>query len=349
MLMTWLRRLHAWTGFGLCLLVAAVAFSGSVLAYKPAIVRATVAGAAAAPDRSPEGLARAMEAAEAQFGPSVTSVTFASPEVGLHQVYLKGGGGGFLDPSGQVVQRWGDKERGLDWLFELHRGLLADATGDLIVGWIGVALIVMTVTGLVLWWPARRSFGGHVLPGRGRAGWLRAHRDLGLMTAPFIVVLSLTGAALDLPDVFRPLMNAPAAKAPKPSGGVGKVDWLTAITAAKAAYPDGTIRMGVEPAKGGAASIRLQQPGEWHVNGRTIIYFDPADSRMIGVSDSQKLSAGGGVYNAFWPIHAGKVGGPVWRFLVFASGVALGALSLYGAEAYRRKLFPARRREPATA
>lgn len=349
MLMTWLRRLHAWIGFGLCLLVAAVAFSGAVLAYKPAIVRATVAGAKSAPDSSPAALARAMAAAEAEFGPKVTSVTFASDEVGLHQVYMKSGGG-FLDQSGAVAQRWGENERAVDWLFELHRGLMADETGDMIVGWIGVILIAMTVSGLVLWWPTRRSFGGHVLPGNGRAGWLRAHRDIGVMSAPFILVLALTGAALDLPDVFRPLMNAPAAKAPKlkdKSGG--KLDWAAAVAAAQAAYPTGTVRMAVLPAKGGPASIRLRRAGEWHVNGRTILYFDPKDSRLIGVADSQKQSAGGKLFNAFWPLHAAKVGGPLWRFLVCLSGLALGVLSLYGAEAYRRKLFAPGRRKPALA
>jgi uncharacterized iron-regulated membrane protein len=347
MVLAWLRRLHAWAGLALCLLVAAISVSGSVLAYKPAIVRATVAGAAAAPDRSPASLARAMVAAEAAFGPTVTSVTFASDEAGLHQVYLKGGGGGYLDQSGAVVQRWGDRERTLDWLFELHRGLLADATGDLVVGWIGVALVAMTVSGLVLWWPARRSFGAQVAPGRRRGGWLRAHRDLGVMTAPFIVVLALSGAALNLPDLFRPLMGATAAKAPKPSGAEGRVDWRRAMATAARAYPDGVIRMGVEPAKGGAASVRLQQPGEWHVNGRTVLYFDPADTALLGVSDSRKQPAGARAYNAFWPIHAAKVGGPVWRFLVCLSGIALAALSLYGAEAYRRKLFVRRQPSPA--
>ena len=343
-MMAWLRRLHAWTGAALCLLVAAVAFSGSVLTYRSAWVRATVPGASAPADLSPAALARAMTAAEAAFGRErVSSVTFASDEVGVHQVYLKGGGGAYLDQSGVVVARWAPREQMMDWLFELHRGLLADDLGDKVVGWIGVVLAAMTVSGLVLWWPARGAFKARVLPGRGRGGWLRAHRDLGVMTAPFIVVLALTGAALDLPDQARPLVGAVAAPAPA-AAGEGPVDWTAAVTAAMAAFPDARPRMGVEPGKAGAAaSVRLRQPAEWHANGHTIVYLDPGDESVIEAFDAQAQAGGTRLYNSFWPIHAAKVGGPAWRFLVFASGLALGLLSLYGAEAYRRKLFPKRK------
>lgn len=338
-----LRKLHAWAGAALCLVIAAVAFSGALLAYKPAWLRATVPGAHAPADLRAERLGRAMAAVEAGFGPgSVSSVTFATPSFGLHQVYLRGGGGAFVDADGRVVQRWGPNGRATEWLFELHRGLLADEVGDAVVGWTGVALAAMSVSGLVLWWPARRSFRGQLLPGQGRAGWLRAHRDVGIMTAPFIVILALTGAALDLPDISRPMMRAEAPPAPK-GAGAGPIDWVAAIRAAQARFPDAAVRMALPPAKSGsAASVRLKQPAEWHANGRTIVYLDPADARVMAATDALAQPLGARLFNAFWPIHAARVGGPAWTLVVFLSGVGLGLLSLYGAEAYRRKLFPRR-------
>jgi len=338
-----LRKLHAWMGAALCLVIAAVAFSGALLAYKPVWLRASVPGAEAPADLRADRLGRVMARVEAGFGPdAVSSVTFATPSFGLHQVYLRGGGGAFVDADGRVVQRWGPNGRATEWLFELHRGLFADETGDAIVGWTGVALMAMTLSGLVLWWPTRRSFRAQAIPGEGRAGWLRAHRDVGLMTAPFIVILALTGAALDLPDVSRPLMGAEMPAPPK-GAGEGPIDWTAAIGAAQARFPDAAVRMALPAAKpGAAASVRLKQPGEWHANGRTIVYLDPADARVLAATDAMAQPLGARVFNAFWPIHAARVGGPVWTLVVFLSGVGLGLLSLYGAEAYRRKLFARR-------
>lgn len=349
-MMRLLRTLHAWAGAALCLLIAVIALSGAVLTYKPAWLRATVAGASAPAVVEPERLAAVVRGAEAGFGvASIGSITFASDEIGLHQVYVRRGGGGYVDHTGRSVQRWGDRERFVDWLFELHRGLLADDVGDKIVGWIGIVLAVMTVTGLVLWWPARRSFAFKLAPGGGRAGWLRAHRDVGVLTAPFIVVLALTGAALDLPDVSRPLVGAVQAPAPK-TAGEGAVNWAVALRNAQVAFPDARVRMAVFPAKAGApASVRLQQAGEWHANGRTIVYLDPPTGRVLGALDAQAASTGHRLFNVFWPIHAAKVGGPLWQLVVFLSGLGLTALSLYGAESYRRKLFPTRKARAAGA
>ncbi|HEY8571068.1 PepSY-associated TM helix domain-containing protein [Phenylobacterium sp.] len=340
-----LRKIHAWAGLALCLLLVPLALSGASLVFKPQWIRATVPGAAEAVTVTPAGAAAAVAAAKAEFA-DVRSVVFASPEVGLHQVNTADGGG-YIAPDGAVVQRWGKNERVVDWLFDLHHHLLAGETGVKVAGIAGLFALTMILTGLVLWLPSWRSFAWTLSPRRGgRAGWLAAHRDLGVIAAPIAVVITLTGSAVALNQWTPKVMGFTPAK--PPAAGAGETDWAGALAAAQAQFPEATLRMAVMPAKAGrAAVVRLRQPGEWHTNGRTVVHVDPKTGRILQAEDAMAHPLQQRAYNAFWPIHASKVGGLAWKLLTFLTGLSLAALAVYGAESYRRKLFPPRRARPA--
>lgn len=336
-----LRKLHAWTGLALCLLLIPLALSGASLVFKPQWLRATVPHAAQAVRVTPAEAARTMAAAQAAF-PDMTSVIFAGPAVGVHEVLRKDGGGYLAAGAGDVVQRWPKNGRMVDWLFDLHHHLLSGDTGTRVAGTAGLLAAAMILTGFVVWIPAWRSFAWRVKPGRkGRAGWLAAHRDLGLISAPVAVVIVITGAGVALDDVAARVMGFERAKPPA-TAGVGEVDWHRAFTAAQTRFPGSEIRIAALPRPGKPAVIRLRQAGEWHANGRTTLWIDPATSTVIAVDDALGQTRSAQVYNGFWPVHASKVGGLAWKVVTFLAGLALAALSLYGAESYRRKLFPGR-------
>lgn len=336
-----LRKLHAWAGLALCLLLIPLALSGAALVFKPQWLRATVPQADQAVQVTPAEAARTMAAAQAAF-PDMTSVIFAGPAVGVHEVLRKDGGGYLAAGSGDVVQRWPKNGRVVDWLFDLHHHLLSGETGTRVAGAVGLLAATMILTGLVVWVPAWRSFAWRVKPGKkGRAGWLAAHRDLGLISAPVALVIVITGSAVALDDVAATVMGFQRAKPPT-TAGVGEVDWLKAFTAAQARFPGSEIRIAALPRPGKPAAIRVRQPAEWHANGRTTLWIDPATSTVMAVDDALGQTRSAQVYNGFWPVHASKVGGLAWKVVTFLAGLALAALSLYGAESYRRKLFPAR-------
>ncbi|PNB44827.1 PepSY domain-containing protein, partial [Pseudomonas sp. FW305-130] len=41
----------------------------------------------------------------------------------------------------------------MSWLYELHMHLLAGEIGSQIVGWSGFAMLVLLVSGVIVWWP----------------------------------------------------------------------------------------------------------------------------------------------------------------------------------------------------
>lgn len=343
-----LRKLHAWLGLGLCLVLALIALTGAAMVFKPELRRLAMPEAAGpAPDRSPEALARVVEAAEAHFGPGkLRWVTFASDEIALHEANAgPERGGAWLDVDGKVIRQWAAKSRPFDVIFDLHHQLLGGDLGETIVGTLGLMGALMAISGVVLWWPARRAFRAAVLPRQPtRAGWLAAHRDLAIMTAPLVLLSMLSGAAMALPDVARPLMNATPPTPPRvqivPSG---PTDWRAVVVLAQGAFPAATIRLVQFPAQPDRPiTVRLRQPGEWHTNGRTLVHLSPGVPRVVGVYDAQAQNPGARAFAAIWPIHAAKVGGWPWKVAIFLSGLSLAALSLYGGEAYRRRLFPKR-------
>jgi uncharacterized iron-regulated membrane protein len=333
-----LRKLHAWAGLALCLLLIPLALSGAALAFKPQWLRATVPQADGSVAVTPTEAARAMEAARANF-PDASSVIFAGPAIGVHEVLGKDGGGYLAPAAGGVIQRWAKNERVVDWLFDFHHHLLSGDIGTKVSGAVGLLTLAMILTGVVIWIPAWRSFRWRLKPGRsGRAGWLAAHRDVGLLSAPVAAVIVLTGSAVALNDLSAQVMGFTRAKPPA-QARAGQVAWQTAFEAAQARFPGSEIRIAAFPKPGKPAVIRVRQAQEWHANGRTTLWIEPATSRILAVDDALAQPAAARLYNAFWPVHASKVGGLVWKTLTFLAGLALAALSLYGAESYRRKLF----------
>lgn len=339
-MMVWLRRLHAWIGLGLCLLLALIAITGASLVFRPQI-RDLGRPAPSAPATA--DLPGLVALTQAKFGPDAfSSITFAGPQAAWSEVRLRDGRHAWIDHHDQTVRPYSGTDGALEWLFDLHHQFLSGDTGELFVGTIGLFGAAMAIVGVIIWWPARRSFNATVVPRRpGRTGWLAAHRDLGVMVAPLVLLSMISGASLALPDIARPLYQAPAPKAPKGvKVGKGPTDWNAAIATAQARFPAATVRMVVAPGKPGQpASIRLRQPCEWHANGRTIVYLNPPTGQIVGLYDAQGQATGARLYNGLWPVHAARVGGGLWQVVIFLSGVSLAALSLYGGEAYRKRLF----------
>ena len=337
-----LRKLHAWAGLGICLFIAVIALSGASLAFKPQWLRATVPHAGEVATVTPVIAGRIMTEATARFGPDLRSVVFAGPDIGVHEVTLKAGGA-YLAQDGGLVQQWPKNGRAVDWLFDLHHHLLSGELGTKVAGTVGILAAAMILTGFVLWLPARRSFRARLTPRGDRAGWLSAHRDLGVMVAPLALVMTMTGAGMALDGQAAWLLGFERPR--PPVAGAGEVDWNAALGAAMAQFPNAQVRIAIPPAgRGKPALVRLRQPGEWHANGRTLVYIDPATNRVLRTEDAMTAAPGARVYNALWPVHASKVGGSLWKLVTLLTGISLAALSLYGAEAYRRKLMPGPRR-----
>lgn len=340
-----LDGLHRWTGGLIGLLLVVIGLSGLMLVHKDAWLRATLPHAADVQVTDAGRIAGAITTVLSD--PHATSVTLASPSLGVHRVtYGDVGHGAYVDQTGQTVTRWDHKgARPEVWLFDLHHYLLAGDVGKTITGVAALTGIGFVVTGVILWWRTRRSFEWRLWPRAwNRFGILRHHRDLGVLAAPLLIVTFATGAMMTLKPVEAAVLSlfsskaemAAAVRVPAHRGGAyvpGAADWTSMFRIAEQRFPGAALRVITAPAKpGGLIAVRVRQNGEPTPNGRTFLWFDPADGALIGVRDARALPAGARIAAYEYPIHSGKIGGWIWTGAITLSGltlVILGGLGVY--------------------
>ena len=348
---------HMWVGLILGVLLAALGLSGSLLVYDQEIAdflspppMASTAGAPlplsmiadiarrAAAEKGIEGGQMQILPPEKPRGAVVVRFGGISPmgaagagggerrrERRAEGGAPAGGGGRglqvFLDPvSGEVIgTRKSVLPPFLVFAHQLHGNfLMSRETGRPLVGWLGLAMCILGVTGLALWWPKRGQW-KYAFKVRATAKGLRFHRELHAATGIWIffvfMAVSFSGMVIAWPQTMG--MNPPGFNPramPTVEVQEGKRLGATeAVLAAKAAVPDlkpRTITMPSRPDQ----PIAVNYLSHGAINASVLL--NPYDGKVLMVRDNAERFLA-------WmrPVHDGGNLGPIWRFLVFLSGL----------------------------
>lgn len=288
----------------------------------------------------------------------------------------------FVDPTTSEVQGrrlWGAvslaRENVLPFLYRLHYTLhLPDAFGlELGVLFMGIVALVWTLDGLIalsISFPSlrawRRSFAY-----RFRAGGAKLlfdlHRSSGVWVWTLLLVLSVSGAAMNLRDeLARPLVSLFSPLTPSPfdppeppldAEVTPAFDRARAITLATtearkrgiAAPPGGMFYA----AERGVYGVGFYERGDDHGDGtlgNPWIYVDGVTGSIAGIDVPGQGSAGDLFMQAQFPLHSGRVLGRFGRVLVSVLGLVVTMLSVTGVVIWARKRARlARRRDLAGA
>lgn len=259
------------------------------------------------------------------------------------EVWYRGSGmRAYLDPyDGHVLGLRDTHDSLMGILVDLHTNLLAGETGRAVIGWFGLAAVLLVVLGIWLWWP-RRARWRQALTVKWEAGaarvWLDVHKVAGVVTGVFLVVIAATGAALALPNVVtEPLLVAltgAGAKqaAPVSSSRAGPSASLdTMVRRAGAAFPEGRVTRLMLPASPkGVVTVRMRLPGEIHQLGRTFVHFDRYDGTLLRADNVLESNLATRINAWFYPLHTGVYGGTATRVLNVLFGLSLALVSLSG-------------------
>jgi uncharacterized iron-regulated membrane protein len=226
----------------------------------------------------------------------------------------------FLDPVSGEVLGTGRSVRHPILIFahQLHGNFLVGREfGRSIVGWLGVAMCLLGLTGLIQWWPKRGQW-QYAFKVRGSATGLRFHRELHAATGIWIFLIfmavSFSGIVIAWPQTMG--MNSPAfgprlVPAVEPLEGK-RLGPTEAVIAATAAVP------GLKP-------VSIIMPGRpdrpiivnylSHDAVAAALVVDPYRGKVLGIRDASE-------HFLAWmrPVHDGSLG-TLWRFLVFVSGL----------------------------
>ena len=335
----WWFQVHKWIGITLAVLVIPLSLSGAALVWHDALDRAinpqrfTTSGAqllapetyvAAAAGRLKPGDRLAQLTFPEHGGPVTVAAApaGAKPRPGPPQRTTV-----YLDPPTARVLDVASSSAGLvRFIHVLHGSLqIPGGWGRTLVGWLGVAMLLSSISGLWLWWPT---------VGRWTRGlrWRRRpdtnanlHHLFGFWISLPLFVLSLTGAWIAFPAFFAAL--------------VGQGDNRGPDRAVQArAAPVARARLGVGDAVARAQAIAAgpvrsvtwptEKKPDWSVQ---------IGPRTVSVADDNAVAAlaperpgQGGIARLMRRIHDGEGMGPVWQAIIFVGGLLPAVLAVTG-------------------
>jgi uncharacterized iron-regulated membrane protein len=244
--------------------------------------------------------------------------------------------------TGQVVKNrfWGDYA--MTWIYDLHYTLLLGEIGKISLAVVGVFLLLSLISGVYLWWPAPGKYLSALTIKR-RASVVRLNYDLhkvaGTYSLVALLVLALTGAALEIPDYvnpviayFSPLKHKTIPKSSPLEGNQPTITLDQAVMIAQQHFPHTELAW-IETPHGpeGSYRINLYQNGEPSRRfPKTNVWIDPYSGAVLQISDPFQMSAGNILIHWLHPLHSGEALALPGRLFVFVAGLSCPVLFVTG-------------------
>lgn len=351
-------RIHGWIGIAVGALLVVLGLTGSVLVFNheidaalnPALRRVAPAGARAPLD--------SILAAGARAAPGGTVGIVRWPRAADASIEL------WLDDHGDrivYVDPYSARPLGVreatssltGLLFRVHTKLLAGPAGERIVGVAAIVLLLMALSGGVLWWRERMPLGRRLRIHR-TGNWKRTnfdvHNSLGIYSAALLALSAFTGASLIFHETYERAIDALTATPPPvppptvpPHPGLERLPFEEVWSRAERALPGGSISYISLPRRADAPFVvRKRLPGEFHPNGKSLVYVDPYTGAVLRTQDARSGPRGDRIYSALYPLHIGLGFGMATRVLAVFVGLAPAILFVSGILMWRNR----RRKRP---
>jgi uncharacterized iron-regulated membrane protein len=339
----WLN-VHLWIGLGLALLLIPISVSGGLLVFHDEfdgmlnphryavsgpqmtmplsdyLARAGEAVAGAADDLQPAALRLPAEPG----GPVQVQARAQQSEPGTRPRFVTV----FLDPpTGRVLDVMEFRKSLFGFLHVFHENLtIPQYSGRQIVGWAGTGMLMLSLTGIYLWWP-RGGFLRGLRWNRSTRFTFNLHHTAGFWISIPLAIVSLTGIYLSFPQTARTAMSSVATMSPQGPRGFGPVARNPALTADKALEVAAAQNTGATPR---AVFLPTAVRGNRDAAPSWRVQMERADGMALTVTVNDRDGAAkvlpapqSGDRAARWIrwIHEGSHSGLVWKALVFATGL----------------------------
>jgi len=332
-------QVHKWIGLTLALPIIVICLTGSALVWHDWVDEALnpQRAVAEAPAQSAQFYAaaarEALEPGETLLsltwpegeGPVMATAAQPGPQEGRRPVRTLL----WLDPaSGDVLDRGNNNEGAVRVMHVLHGSLMIPEWGRPIVGWIGVAMLISSLSGLWLWWPFKGGFTRGLRWKRMPTTSGNLHHQGGFWILIPLIILSFTGAWISFPAFFAQFSGDPAGP-PRGGGPRGGGEPVEQVVMA----PDAVLQAAAPLGRGELRSISwpTAPDAQWSVT-----YIDGSARSEVKVAD-----AGGEVTPPEPPrpettarlmrrIHDGTDMGLFWQIVVFLGGIVPTALAVTG-------------------
>jgi uncharacterized iron-regulated membrane protein len=212
----------------------------------------------------------------------------------------------------------------------IHERLaLRGPRGRELVGVVGIAILISSLTGLYLWWPRRGTF-------RSTLGFRHAlsvtrnlHYLFGLYGFAVLAMLSFTGIFLSYPDAMRravgyimPLSPAARNVTANTEERGERISVDEAVTIAGEVYPGARVTGVVLPGPRPAYSIRLNDPRHSAIQPgvNALLLIDQSSGAVLGRVDASTRRSGDDFLSLQRKLHAGHNLGVIGRAVIALVG-----------------------------
>jgi uncharacterized iron-regulated membrane protein len=345
-----LLQVHLWIALILCVPMIIIGLSGSALLLQREILAASVpsAGATGARQPIPTIVAAAQRSVSAGMianrvelplrDGAASAVRFKPPNEGDASIDI------YVDPvslkilgSSEVV------ERGpvLAFFITIHAFLaMPPPIGLPFVGWTGVVMTLMGLSGLVLWWPRKGQWRQSFLVRRGTRGLafhFDLHRAAGIWGLLVFLAVSTSGIYLTFPQTIGPFARAhlPGGDTTtEPQAGYvpakGQIGPEEAIALARSAVPNARVA-GLElPTAEKSFVVDLEPRDLGPTEPRVLVVLDAESGAVTYIDDPRNYSFVDKLLNWQHLLHFGVGLGWLWTILVFLSGLLPSLLAITG-------------------
>ncbi len=116
------------------------------------------------------------------------------------------------------------------------------------------------------------------------------------------------------------------------------------MSQARIIYPEDQLTRIVMPAgPQGAVAVRMRLPGEIHPLGRTFVFFDQYEGKLLRNDNIFEANSAARIYSWLYPLHTGFYAGTATRLLNSFLGLSLALLALSGCWIWIRNTVAKRR------
>ncbi len=333
-----LFQVHLWLGITAGLYLCLVSITGAALVFRIDVQRALHSELLVPPSTGPTvDVALVLETLRGAYPTAriagVDAPTSSRPSYLAYVMDDHGFRSVLIDPTNAQVLGELPEQSVMRTIQDLHFNLLAGKTGAIVNGIGAICLLLLCITGCVIWWPGRRG-----LTVRWRAGWPLRLRDIHSVVGFWALLLMAMWAATALqfifPKQFRAAVDfvspltqvaAPRSDRSRAAEGFDEPNWQSMIARAASSLPDQFVARVVIPSREDDAFQVLfasEQPTPAGTRDLTTIYLDQYSGEPLPPPTAQPSTAGDILVAWARPIHTGNFGGIAVKVIWLAVGLA---------------------------
>lgn len=217
----WFRRalfqVHLWSGIAIGLYILFISVTGSVLVYSNELYRAATPAPIISTSSAPRLTDDELRSVAVRDHPGYVIANIQRAHNPEEAVNVR------LRIGETTINRLFDPRTGIDLgdsvssgirvvsgLIDMHDNLFAGKRGRAINGIGAFLILVLAVTGMVVWWPGVSAWKRSLTIPRG-LGWKRLiwqlHSVLGIWTLAFVLIFALSGIYLAIPDTIQDFVD----------------------------------------------------------------------------------------------------------------------------------------------